>query len=226
MARVLTWVMVLLLPAAVAAEATTETPAGAALFAEVIEVLDNTIPVAMGHSVRVRFPVGELKISAAAVSEVHTALEVRCERLSEALCAKYSRRLRLEGIDREGVVEVRLVGLPKWKLRKLQLDGVVTVPSWAPLDVQVGIGDVDIYPGDRDLGVRMGIGDLTVHVPRERVHSVRAATRIGDASLRGAIDRAGKRRMLLGARLNWTEGEGEIDIALGLRIGDAKVVFE
>lgn len=222
MPRVLGLMLAVLLPAAVAAEA----PVGVALFADVIEVLDSSIPVATGRSVRVRFPVGELEIVAADVNAVQTELEVRCERLSEALCAKYSERLRLEGVERDGVVEVRLAGLPKWKLRKLQLDATVTVPSWAPLEVQVGIGDVDIYAGDRDLGVRMGIGDLTVHVPRERVHSVQAATRIGDASLRGALQREGRRRMLIGARINWSEGEGAIDIALGLRIGDASVVLE
>jgi len=92
--------------------------------------------------------------------------------------------------------------------------------------VRVGIGDVDIFAGDRNLAVRMGIGDLTVHVPEDRVHSVRAATGIGDASLRGALHREGKRRMLIGAKINWAEGQGPIDIALGLRIGDASVVLE
>ncbi len=222
MPRILVLVLALLLPAALAAEA----PTGVAHFADLIEVLDSSIPVATGRSVRVRFPVGELEIVAADVSEVNTELEVRCERLSEALCAKYSQRLHLQGVDRDGVVEVRLTGLPKWKLRKLQLDGAVTVPTWAPLEVQVGVGDVDIYAGDRSLEVRMGIGDLTVHVPRDRVRSVRAATRIGDASLRGALHREGHRRMLLGARVDWSEGQGAIDIALGLRIGDASVVFE
>jgi len=222
MPRILVLVLTLLLPAAVAAEA----PTGVAQFSDVIEVMDSSISVAMGNTVRVRFAVGELDIVAADVDSVQTDLEIRCERLSEALCTKYRERLRLEAIDRDGVVEVRLVGLPKWKLRKLQLDAKVTVPDWAPLEVQVGVGDVDIYAGDRDLAVRMGIGDLTVHIPEERVRSVQAATRIGDASLRGALHRPGKRRMLIGAKINWADGEGDIDIALGLRIGDASVVLE
>lgn len=201
-------------------------PAELAVFSDAIEVVDSLVPVAAGRAVRVRFPVGELEITAADVEAIATELEVRCDRLSPALCAKYRERLRLEGVDRDGVVEVRLSGLPKWKLRKLRLDGTVTVPAWAPLEVEVGIGDVDIHAGDRDLAVRMGIGDLTVHVPQERVHSVRAATRIGDAGLRGAVESAGRRRMLLGAALDWTAGEGAIDIALALRIGDASVVLE
>jgi hypothetical protein len=215
-----------LAPAAIAAPA--ESPQ-LPFFADSIQVVDDQpflMPVAFDRAVRVRFPVGELEIVAADVAEVRTALNVRCDRLSEALCAKYKGKLRLEGEDRDGVVEVRLVGLPKWKLRKLQLDGTVTVPRWAPLEVRVGIGDVDIYAGDMDLAVRMGIGDLTITVPEERVGSVHAATRIGDASLRGVAPREGRRRMLIGATVDWTEGSGPIDIAVGLKIGDASVVLE
>jgi len=201
-------------------------PEGVAVFSDAIEVVDSLIPVPAGHGVRVRFPVGELKIRAADVESVATELEVRCGKLSAALCDKYRRKLRLAADSRDGVVEVRLVGLPKWKLRKLRLDGAVTVPSRAPLAVEVGIGDVDIWAGERDLAVRMGIGDLTVHVAPEQVRSVRAATRIGDAGVRGAEQAEGRRRFLLGAVLDWTGGEGAIDIALALRIGDAAVVLE
>ncbi len=72
----------------------------------------------------------------------------------------------------------------------------------------------------------MGIGDLTVRVPAAEVGSVRAATRIGDASLSGKSFVSAQRRMLLGARLAWDEGPGAARISIGLRIGDAKVVLE
>lgn len=225
MRRLLWVVLAFAAPSAVLADSSPALP----LFADSIQVIDELpfiVPVAAGRSVRVRFAVGELEIVADSASEIRTELRVRCRRLSEALCAKYRRRLRLEGSDRDGVVEVRLVGLPKWKLRKLELDGRVTVPRWAPLEVKVGVGDVEIYAGDRDLAVKMGIGELTVHVAEEKVASVRAATRIGDASLSGALSRAGRRRMLVGASIDWHEGRGQIHIALGLNIGDASVVLE
>jgi hypothetical protein len=92
--------------------------------------------------------------------------------------------------------------------------------------VRFTVGDIEIHAGDRDLTVKMGIGDLTVHVPAERVASVRAATRIGDASLRGTVHGTGRRRMLVGARVAWHEGTGPSHIDVGLKIGDASVVLE
>lgn len=184
------------------------------------------VPVDRGDSVSIRFPVGELDVEAAEIDEVRTELRIDCRKISEARCEKYRSKLRLEPSLRDGVVEVRLVGLPKWKLRRLQLDGRIEFPRWAPLAVRVGVGDVDIRSGDQDLTVRMGIGDLTVYAPQELVGSVVGRTGIGDASLRAETFLEGKRKKLVGAKFDWHEGQGEVDIAVGLKIGDARVVLE
>ncbi len=183
-------------------------------------------PVERGQSVRVRFPVGSLRIEARDVFAVETTLDITCRKLSERLCERYRSRLRLEGEVRDGVVEVRLVGLPKWKLRKLQLEGEVIVPRWAPLEARIGIGDVDIVAPDRDLAVAMGIGDLTVHAPYELFGAVAAKTGIGDATVSGRARAHTRRKRLIGARVRWEEGVGESSIRVGLRIGDARVVLE
>lgn len=185
--------------------------------------------VAPGEPVTIRFGIGELDIETIHSNELRADLEVQCKReLSEPLCEKYRSRLRLEPRRGKEGLEVRLVGLSKWKLRKLRLDGQVWVPRWSPLTVKVGIGDVDIRSDAEDLVVAMGIGDLTVRVPRESVGAVKMGVRIGDASVsRLGGDRIdGRRRMLLGARINWVDGEGDSSITVGLKIGDAKVVLE
>ena len=185
-------------------------------------------PVDPGQPVTVRFGIGELEIVTTESNQIRADLDVRCrENLSEALCTKYRDRLRLEPRRGKEGVEVRLVGLPKWKMRKLQLEGRVEVPKWSPLTVRVGIGDVDIHSDAENLSVAMGIGDLTVRVPQDNVGKVSIGTRIGDASLwRADGYHEGKRRMLIGARVHWLEGAGDAVIDVGLRIGDAKVVLE
>jgi hypothetical protein len=186
-------------------------------------------PVDSGQPVFIRFGIGELEIESTSSNEIRADLRVECrEKLSDALCEKYRNRLRLEPRETDEGIEVRLVGLPKYKMRKLRLDGQVQVPRWSPLSVKVGIGDVDIYSDAKDLMVEMGIGDLTVRVPSDSVGTVQMATRIGDASVSGPDGPSihTRRRMLVGARVNWTDGEGDATISVGLKIGDARVVLE
>ena len=94
------------------------------------------------------------------------------------------------------------------------------------LVAQIGIGDVDIQSGTRDLTVGMGIGDLTIRAPQSAIGSVEVKTRIGDASVRTEGRVKSKRRMLIGAKARWEEGEGPSTIKVGLKIGDATVILE
>ncbi|MCP3956700.1 MAG: hypothetical protein GY719_02490 [bacterium] len=184
-------------------------------------------PVDYGQGVHIAFGIGELEIEATDAAEIQTDVRVDCKQLDPERCQRYAQRLRLEPRTKDGVVQVRLVGLRRSQRRKLGIEGRITVPRWAPLRVDLGIGDVEIHAGDEDLAVRMKIGDLTVHAPREAVASVAVATRIGDASVHGGgVDADERRPMLIGARSRWDGGEGDAVIDVGLKIGDAQVVLE
>ena len=102
-------------------------------------------PVEPGQPVTIRFGIGELEIETGASDQSRADLELTCEpKLSEGQCEKYRSRVRLEPRRTDDGVEVRLVGLPKWKMRRLRLQGRVEVPKWSPLTVRMGIGEVDI----------------------------------------------------------------------------------
>lgn len=200
-------------------------------FGEEIVVLGEApfvLPIEAETPVEIRFAVGEVEITTTRTDELRADLVVRCdEGLRPALCDKYRRRLRLEPRPRTDRIEVRLVGLPRWKLRKLHLEGTVAVPASSPLTVRIGVGDVQIHTAGQDLAVRMGIGDLDVHVPERSVGDVEIATRIGDASLSDGIStQEGGRRLLLGSRLSWHDGSGDGTVSVALKIGDATVRLE
>ena len=199
-------------------------------FAEEIYVLGEEPfiePVELGQPVSIVFGVGELQIEVSDVSEVRAVIELKCRKLSTQRCAGFRKRLRVEPRRTEDGLEVRMVGLSRRRLGRLGVRGRIPVPRWSPMRVRVGIGDVDIHTGNKDLSVRMGIGDLTIHAPKSEIGSVVMKTRIGDASVRQSGKRTeGKRRMLIGARIHWLEGAGSSHIAVGLRIGDARVILE
>jgi len=184
-------------------------------------------PVEPGQAVSVIFGVGELDVEAQPVREVRAVVEVRCRPRREARCDKAKKRLRVEPRQTAEGLEVRLTGMNKYLLRRLEIDAKIIVPYDSPLDVRAGIGDVEIRGGSERLTVRMGIGDLRVRAPEKDVKSVRVRTRIGDAGLRnGEGHRAGSRRTLIGAGLRWSGGDGTEPIDVWLRIGDAQVILE
>ena len=188
------------------------------------------IPVDFGQEVVVDFGIGELDlaITGADTGQVRTELVVRCKELAPERCDSYRQRLKLVATSTDEKVSVRLAGLSSRKMRKLDIDSRIVVPRWAPVEVRMGIGDLDIETsGDEDLVVAMRIGELTIRAPKEKVSAVDLGVGIGDAWVQGEnVDVEGKRRKLLGARAQWESGEGTTRIAAHLGIGDVGVVLE
>lgn len=186
------------------------------------------VPVDFGQAVLVTFSVGELEISAADVGQVSTRLRVRCRRLSIERCESYRNDLQLVAETTGEQVSIRLAGLSLRRMRKLEVEGRIVVPRWAPLEVRMGIGDLNIdISGEADLDVGMRIGDLKIHVPEKQVSSVNLSVGIGDAGIRGEdVDVPTVRHKLLGARAQWDAGDGEAHITAHLRIGDVGVALD
>jgi hypothetical protein len=202
-------------------------PSALPAHAEEIYVVDEiplVVPIAPGEPVRIVFGVGELEVAAIDGDELRAEVLLSCRNLDRATCLERGRRLRIEPRRTPAGLEVRMTGLNRRWLRKIGVRGSVQVPRSSPLGLEIGIGDIDIVSGDRDLEVSMGIGELTVEATEENVRSVAVRTKIGDASLsRSGEKTMGKRAMLVGARVRWQEGTGPSTIVLGLRIGDARV---
>jgi hypothetical protein len=202
-----------------------------ALFSDEIVVVGDPVylvPVPPDKAFEVAFKVGELDIEAQPVSDARLEVRAGCGETPSDVCGEKIARLRLETRDFDDRVRVELTGLSRRQMEKLDVDASIIVPSRAPLIVRMGVGDLDIHAGPEDLDVGMSIGDLTVHAPSEEIGSVGISTRIGDATLRTGHDPTmqGKRRMLIGAKVRWDEGEGDSRIKVRLGIGDAKVRLE
>ena len=186
------------------------------------------VPVDFGQAVLVTFSVGELEIAAADVGQVSTRLRVRCRRLSIERCESYRNDLQLVAETTGEQVSIRLAGLSLRRMRKLEVEGRIVVPRWAPLEVRMGIGDLNIdVSGEADLDVGMRIGDLKIHVPEKQVSSVNLSVGIGDAGIRGKdVDAPTVRHKLLGARAQWDAGDGDAHITAHLKIGDVGVALD
>ncbi len=183
-------------------------------------------PVEPGQPVYLVFGVGELEIEASNTGELRAEIVAGCKQLTPSRCEKARKKLEIEPRRTGRGLEIHMTGLSRSLLRKMSIEGHVSLPADSPLVAQIGIGDVEIRSGVKDLTVAMGIGDLTIHAPVSAIGSVSVKTRIGDASVRagGAVE--SKRRMLIGARARWEGGGGPSKIEVGLEIGDATVTLD
>ena len=219
--RVGHWVLVLLLTAAGVGSAADSR----LVYTESILVLGEsmyTVEVPPSKAFEVAFKVGTLDIEARPVGSATLELRADCKKVPAEVCRKKLARVRLHTTELDDRIRVELRGLSRRGMRRMDVIGTIVVPESAPLFVKMGIGDLEIDAGSKDLEVSMGIGDLTVRAPKAAVGSVGVATRIGDASLRGSPS-AKERRRFLGARVDWRDGSGDARIDVRLKIGDATV---
>lgn len=225
-------------PLAILALLSVALPAGAApvessgaVFTDSILVVGEPIhlvPIPEGKAVEVAFKVGELDIEARPRFDARLEVHATCREVSEDFCRRRVERMSLKTTELDDRIRIELRGLSRREMKKLGVEATIVVPERAPLIVRMGIGDLEIDAGPRDLDVGMSIGALEVTAPADAFGAVGLSTRIGDASLRtydgGYL--AAKRKMLLGARLNWSEGAGDSRISVKLGIGDASVRLE
>ncbi len=204
-------------------------PAGAgnAVFSESIVVIGEPVylvPIPEGKAFEVAFKVGELDIEARPVFDARLEIHATCKEVSEEYCQKRVARIRLQQTDLDDRVKVELKGMSRREMKKLGVEATIIVPERAPLIVKMGIGALTIDAGPQDLDIGMSIGAIEVSAPSDSFASVGLSTRIGDASLR-TEDRylSAKRKMLIGAKLDWANGPGDSRMAIKLGIGDASV---
>ncbi|REJ86045.1 MAG: hypothetical protein DWQ36_14945 [Acidobacteria bacterium] len=181
-----------------------------------------------GEPVRLRFGAGELQVLAGDSPELRAEIEVRCPPARRALCGEAKRKLRVEPRRTTDGLELRMAGMRRQLLSRLQVSGTVVVPRDSPLDVKIGAGDVDIEAGDRDLTVRMMAGDLRIEGSRDQVALANARARFGDAAVHVDGRVHSRRKALVGARGQWSQedGKGAQSIQARLRFGDARIVLE
>jgi len=176
-----------------------------------------------GQTVRLDFPVGELEIEASSGDKVEVELRAEC-RWDNSRCYAALEDVRIVSRSSDRRLSIEIEGDKNWGRGKLELEGTIRVPRQAELDVEFGIGELEIDDFEGDVRVDMGIGDVTVRADASKVRSVDIDAGIGEATLSGVRENVrGRRSLLIGAEVSWDDGSGGSRIVVDLGIGDAKV---
>ncbi len=186
---------------------------------------DTTIPIASksletggAKKVFVDFPVGRLEVVATDGSEVTFEIELRCERSRD--CEEFAEDVR--AIDEIRGDELRLrFENSKWH-KDTHLRGRVEIPRSMAVEISMNVGELEIEGIEKDLEVRMSVGEVDVRMPETALKSVDVRVSIGDASLR---PRSGSSQVRgwLGKRIDWDRGPGSSRLDIDLSVGEANV---
>lgn len=190
--------------------------------AVVLQTEARTWKVAADHRVRLDFPVGELHVKATDGDEVRMELQVRCRRGTTEDCQKKTRRLRLEHTNENGVLRLKVEGYPKFETKGFQLEALLLVPRALRLDLDMGVGQLEVDGLAGDLDLDLGVGEATVLAPQGAVKSVSVNVGIGDANVR-AGDRRSSSRGFLGRQVEWNDGAGVSRIVLNVGVGEGDI---
>jgi len=181
----------------------------------------HTYTVTPHHRIHLEFPVGELKVVPSDDAHVRFDIQVRCRSGSDEHCEEMANRLVLDSDDSGGTLHLKLHRFPNWTTR-MDVIARLSVPRALAVDIEMGVGELDIDGLEGDLDVDLGVGEADIHAARARARHVSVDTGIGDAEIQGGGSGT-RSRGFIGSHAMWTDGDGHSAVHLHVGVGDATV---
>ena len=212
------WMVLLLAVAALA---------GAAHAGEKTREITRTIALEGDRILRIDLSVGEFRIEGGDTQEVRIDLRVECRWGDDDDCDRLLDKVDLETRTSERRQYIELVSDSSWRKTKLEIEGDFRVPRTVALEVDMGVGELEIEGVTADVSADLGVGELSIRIPAAAVRSVGLDAGVGEAKLLGAGTHVeGRRSMLVGSEVFWDEGEGEARVRAEVGVGEATVYLE
>ena len=192
-----------------------------------VRTLDAEADVTSRQTVRIDFPIGELRVEGTSGDKVVIELEVRCKR-SRDRCEDAATKVRVELDSDRDALRAGFRGYPRLLSddSEISLHGTIRVPADRPLIVEMNIGKLEVEGLKRDVDVDLHIGEIRLDLPARSFESAALDAGIGESSLRtpdGWIE--GDRSFLIGSEVGWDDGPGESHLRADVGIGEVEVRF-
>ena len=207
-------------------------------------VLDRSIPAAGLERIEIEAGVGDVRVEVGEDDSIH--VEVTLEPRRGGL---FSSIRTAEREVQEATLEVETAGSAlqlrvgtNADERRFEERWTVAMPARLALQLELGVGDVEVRGlaggitleagvGDvvvdtesGDLDLEVGVGDLSVRAPAAAYASVRCAAGVGEARIRVQGEALGGGGFV-GSSASWT-GSGSHHLKAELGVGDASVTLE
>ncbi len=208
-------------------------------------ILEENIPCADAERIVIEAGVGDVEITAGEGETVSVEVALKPRR-----GGIFSSMKRAQKDVDQAVLDVEVVG----KDVRLDVDSdsddprfeerwTVTIPARLAVDLELGVGDVEIRGvaggvdieagvGDLlltassgDLTVDLGVGDATITAPADQYRSAVCSSGVGDARLKVQGQRIASDGFV-GHESRWSSGDGEFKVKVDLGVGGGRITLE
>lgn len=182
-----------------------------------MKTLNETVDVDKGQKLNFSLPVGSFDLETCNCNEV--SIKVKVEPSNDGWSLFSSKSVD----DVELSIKERRGGL-SFEVDKdeTKQKWVVTVPQSSALNIEVGVGHIELHEFNNDLNAEVGVGHIEVELADDNYDRINAKTGVGDSAikhLKGEIKN--KRSMVSDSAKYYGDGQYNMDIEVG--VGDIKV---
>jgi hypothetical protein len=176
------------------------------------------------HGIRalvVDIPVGEVEIEGSSSNKIEVDITVECE-WRKTRCMEIAEELDLVAREWDDEITLDVEGIRRWKSLGMHLEVRMTAPASMSLELDMGVGEVEISDFRGDLTVDLGVGEVEVRMDESHVRSVDLDAGLGEVRMDyegGRLEASG----LFDNVLRWDEGSGSSRLRLETGIGEIDV---
>ena len=192
-----------------------------AAFAKDSKTINQTIDVTQGQMIRLDVPVGTIRIDTCQCDQI--SLQVKVEPKDSDWSFFSSSDVNVDEAQLDINTDSQGIKLSineedtkqKWTL---------TVPQMSALDVELGVGEVDVNAFNHSIEVDLGVGSVSVDVNRQNYSSIELETGVGDTGVHGFDGKVENSRAMVSSSSRYTSN-GEHQITIDVGVGEAQVSF-
>jgi hypothetical protein len=178
-------------------------------------------------SVRLDIPLAEVSVEGFKGNEIEVDFIATCRRPASGHCDEALAELGFESHRLRNQLRIDLVGYPKWGKGRVELEGTIRVPQELEVEMEVGVGELELKELTGDLRVELGVGQVNAWLDESKVRSVTLDAGVGESELYGTDTRVqGRRSMLVGSEIYWDEGAGKSRVFIEVGVGEISVWLE
>jgi hypothetical protein len=166
-------------------------------------------------------PVAEMEIEGSRTDRIEVEVSVECEWRKRS-CEDLADEIDLVSRKWDDELTLEVEGMKKWRSLGVSLDIRIRAPASLKLELDVGVGAIEISGFKNDVYVDVGVGEVGVKMDESDVRSVSLDTGIGEVQMSytgGRLEAGG----IFDNVLRWDEGSGPARLRLEAGVGEIDV---